>query len=73
MTQEQSSGQVFTCPMHPDVRQQGPGTCPKCRMALLPEGSRFGIIRHMTSSPLHLLGMVALMIAVMALGMMLMR
>jgi Cu+-exporting ATPase len=26
-----------TCPMHPEVRQQGPGTCPKCGMALEPE------------------------------------
>ncbi|MFM1897086.1 MAG: hypothetical protein RLZZ385_2160 [Pseudomonadota bacterium] len=27
----------YTCPMHPDVRQRGPGTCPKCGMALEPE------------------------------------
>jgi Cu+-exporting ATPase len=25
---------VYTCPMHPEVRQQGPGDCPKCGMAL---------------------------------------
>ena len=25
---------LYTCPMHPDVRRQGPGTCPKCGMAL---------------------------------------
>ncbi len=25
---------MFTCPMHPDVRQVGPGACPKCGMAL---------------------------------------
>ena len=25
---------IFTCPMHPDVRQDGPGTCPRCGMAL---------------------------------------
>lgn len=24
----------YTCPMHPEVRQNGPGTCPKCGMAL---------------------------------------
>jgi Cu+-exporting ATPase len=24
----------YTCPMHPEVRQPGPGTCPKCGMAL---------------------------------------
>ncbi len=26
----------YTCPMHPEVRQQGPGACPKCGMALEP-------------------------------------
>ncbi len=28
---------IYTCPMHPEVRQRGPGTCPKCGMALEPE------------------------------------
>jgi Cu+-exporting ATPase len=27
---------VYTCPMHPDVRQNGPGSCPICGMALEP-------------------------------------
>src|SRR5207244_868600 len=27
----------YTCPMHPEIRQHGPGTCPKCGMALEPE------------------------------------
>ncbi len=27
----------YICPMHPEVRQRGPGTCPKCGMALEPE------------------------------------
>jgi Cu+-exporting ATPase len=26
----------YTCPMHPEVRQTGPGACPKCGMALEP-------------------------------------
>ena len=26
----------YTCPMHPEVRQRGPGQCPKCGMALEP-------------------------------------
>ena len=26
----------YTCPMHPEVRQQRPGSCPKCGMALEP-------------------------------------
>ena len=28
--------QTYTCPMHPEVRQQTPGSCPKCGMALEP-------------------------------------
>lgn len=32
-----ASGTVeYTCQMHPEVRQLGPGTCPKCGMALEP-------------------------------------
>ncbi len=31
-----SDGGEYTCPMHPEVRQTGPGTCPKCGMALEP-------------------------------------
>jgi Cu+-exporting ATPase len=30
-------GTVYTCPMHPEVRQVGPGACPICGMALEPE------------------------------------
>jgi P-type Cu+ transporter len=32
---------IYTCPMHPEVRQVGPGTCPKCGMALEPEKVTF--------------------------------
>ena len=28
---------IYTCPMHPQVRQKGPGSCPICGMALEPE------------------------------------
>ncbi len=28
---------IYICPMHPEIRQQGPGVCPKCGMALEPE------------------------------------
>ena len=31
-----SDGVVYTCPMHPEIRQIGPGACPKCGMALEP-------------------------------------
>jgi len=30
-------GAIYTCPMHPEVRQDHPGACPKCGMALEPE------------------------------------
>lgn len=30
-------GAIYTCPMHPEVRQPGPGNCPFCGMALEPE------------------------------------
>ena len=30
-------GSIYTCPMHPEVRQVGPGSCPICGMALEPE------------------------------------
>jgi Cu+-exporting ATPase len=29
-------GAIYTCPMHPEVKQVGPGSCPKCGMALEP-------------------------------------
>ena len=32
-----AGGVVYTCPMHPEVRQDHPGACPKCGMALEPE------------------------------------
>ena len=31
------AGTTYTCPMHPQVRQVGPGACPICGMALEPE------------------------------------
>ena len=31
-----TAGTVYTCPMHPEIRQDHPGNCPKCGMALEP-------------------------------------
>jgi hypothetical protein len=73
MAQQPENGRTHLCPMHADVRQPGPGKCPKCGMALQPEGTRFGLLRHMISSPLHLAVMAAVMLALMAAAMMLMR
>jgi Cu+-exporting ATPase len=30
------AGATYTCPMHPEIRREGPGSCPKCGMALEP-------------------------------------
>ena len=32
-----AEGTIYTCPMHPQIRQVGPGSCPICGMALEPE------------------------------------
>jgi Cu+-exporting ATPase len=34
---EVAAGVMYTCPMHPQIRQVGPGACPICGMALEPE------------------------------------
>jgi Cu+-exporting ATPase len=34
---EPVAGAIYTCPMHPEIRQDHPGDCPKCGMALEPE------------------------------------
>lgn len=33
---DEADAQLYTCPMHPHVLQHGPGTCPQCRMDLVP-------------------------------------
>ncbi|SOD16279.1 heavy metal translocating P-type ATPase [Nitrosomonas ureae] len=34
--EESASDTIYTCPMHPQIRQTGPGSCPLCGMALEP-------------------------------------
>jgi P-type Cu+ transporter len=36
-TRDAPEGTIFICPMHPQIRQVGPGTCPICGMGLEPE------------------------------------
>jgi Cu+-exporting ATPase len=36
-TDAAQSDAIYTCPMHPEIRQVGPGSCPICGMALEPE------------------------------------
>lgn len=36
-TKPTDASAIYTCPMHPEIRQVGPGSCPICGMALEPE------------------------------------
>ena len=45
--------QVYICPMDPEVRQQGPGACPKCGMALEPETIAAPATRTEWVCPMH--------------------
>src|SRR3546814_11383306 len=38
MPEPMPAGTVYTCPMHPEIEQVGPGDCPICGMALEPTG-----------------------------------
>jgi Cu+-exporting ATPase len=46
-------GAVYTCPMHPEVRQVGPGSCPKCGMALEPEVPEVPVAKTEWTCPMH--------------------
>ena len=43
----------YTCPMHPEVRQRGPGSCPKCGMALEPATATGPMTRTEYTCPMH--------------------
>jgi Cu+-exporting ATPase len=43
----------FTCPMHPEVKQTGPGSCPKCGMALEPVTAPAPAKRSEYTCPMH--------------------
>ncbi len=44
---------VYVCPMCPEVRQQGPGACPGCGMALEPETLQAPVTRSEYTCPMH--------------------
>ncbi len=44
---------VYTCPMDPEIRQDTPGTCPKCGMALEPDLSTLPATRVEYTCPMH--------------------
>src|SRR3546814_5737991 len=48
-----AKGATYTCPMHPEVEQEGPGDCPKCGMALEPAGVPASRTRTQYTCPMH--------------------
>ncbi len=49
----EAKGSIHTCPMHPEVREEGPGSCPKCGMALEPEAVAAPLSRTEYVCPMH--------------------
>ena len=50
---EAPAGTLYTCPMHPEVRQTDPSACPKCGMALDPESVPMAATRTQYTCPMH--------------------
>jgi len=44
---------TYTCPMHPEIQQKGPGNCPKCGMALEPMGIPVAATKTVYTCPMH--------------------
>ena len=44
---------IYTCPMHPEIRRPGAGTCPICGMALEPEQPTAPVVRTQYVCPMH--------------------
>jgi P-type Cu+ transporter len=52
-TSETEKEAVHTCPMHPEIRQPGPGACPKCGMALEPVEPSIPVSKTEWTCPMH--------------------
>ena len=48
-----SDTRIYVCPMCPEVRQEGPGPCPKCGMALDPESPAMPATKTEWTCPMH--------------------
>ena len=48
-----TSSITYTCPMHPEIQQNGPGSCPKCGMALEPMGVPIVVTKSSYTCPMH--------------------
>ncbi len=46
-------GTSYTCPMHPEIQQDKPGSCPKCGMALEPATPQVAATRTEYTCPMH--------------------
>src|SRR5580698_10926262 len=63
-------GTIYTCPMHPQIRQLGPGHCPICGMALEPEAGGAGDGAELTDMTrrLWISAVLALPVVVLEMG-----
>ena len=52
------SGPIFTCPMHPQIKRSGPGSCPICGMTLIAEGNKSAAAPAMAAEGSEKLGVV---------------
>lgn len=53
LTSTNDSSTIYTCPMHPEIEQQAPGSCPKCGMALEAKGIPVQQTRTEYTCPMH--------------------
>ena len=49
----QSKPSIWTCSMHPQIRRDGPDSCPICGMDLVPVKESAGGVRTVSISPVH--------------------
>lgn len=52
-TADKDKDVTYTCPMHPEIKQPGPGACPKCGMALEPMGVAADVSKTEYTCPMH--------------------
>ena len=52
-THTQTQSAAYTCPMHPEIRQSTPGSCPKCGMALEPVTPTISSTKIEYTCPMH--------------------
>jgi Cu+-exporting ATPase len=58
---------IYTCPMHPQVREAVPGSCPICNMALVPAGAGASMLKPLAVGTLAFLTMLAIYFGVLTL------